>query len=450
MARPYRLFNYLYRAIQFSLRLAMKMRIVSLAAALLIVGTSVAQDAPPIKPDSIHLAIPMDTVVVEPPLRIINLNPFFTVHVDSIINYDLKINKEPTQYYWYLKNAPVGVKLDRNTGNLYFKAEKSFFKSGRLKYDEPYRILMGVQNLENPEDNVDTSFTIVFYNTEIVAPKVKPTVSNVLYVEEGDSIRFRVQCEQGSFPVEQVTMLSNMPISNYQAVKKCDDEFRWMVPYDFIRDGDTAKQKTLVLNFVSSDKFFNRDTAEVRVIVRPGIDYPLQYLIHKKASDECEQYVAKLKLAFYQLSRNVKKTKNTRTTFDITSSSAALAGTVANTTGTTEGAKNMGKILPSIGLTLVPVKEAVSPNKVQEQNAATQVRSVVKRLEYLVSDNALVGDKDPNVLAKTKKLQDELKEARRQLFELPINDFEGNVSKEDADRFFKDPKVNKNYRIKMK
>jgi hypothetical protein len=235
-----------------------------------------AQDTIPRRLDSAHLVIP-DTVIAEPPLRITNLNPYFTVHADSILNYDFEINKDQSKYYWYLKSAPVGVKLDKNTGSLFFKADKSFFKSGKLKYDVEYKVQVGVQNLSDPEDFVDTACTIVFYNTEIIASKIKPTVGSTLFAEEGDSIRFRVQCEEGSFPVEQVTMLSNMPLSNYTAIKQCDDEFRWMIPYDFIRDGDTAKQKILSLAFIATDKFFNRDTAEVRIIVRPGIDYPLQY-----------------------------------------------------------------------------------------------------------------------------------------------------------------------------
>jgi hypothetical protein len=105
--------------------------------------------------------------------------------------------------------------------------------------------------------------------------------------------------------------------------------------------------------------------------------------------------------------------------------------------------------MPSIGLTLVPVKEGVAPNKIQEQNTATQVRTVAKRLEYLVSENALIGDRDPLVLAKTKKLQEEMKAARMQLVDLPLLEFDEDFTKEDADKFFKDPKVNKNYKLKV-
>ncbi len=36
-------------------------------------------------------------------LRIINLNPYFTLHVDSSLSYQLQINKNPENYFWYLK-----------------------------------------------------------------------------------------------------------------------------------------------------------------------------------------------------------------------------------------------------------------------------------------------------------------------------------------------------------
>jgi hypothetical protein len=382
-------------------------------------------------------------------LRIINMNPYFTLHVDSVLQYGFEINKPAKNYYWYLKNAPVGVKLDKNNGQLYFKAEKSYFKSGKLKYDVQYKVEMGVQSLINPLEKVDTFCTIVFYSTEIVASKLKPTISNNLTLEEGDSVKFRIQCDEGTFPTEHITMYTNIPIANYTSVKKCDDEFEWMVPYDFIRDNDTAKQKQLVLRFIGADKFYNRDTAEVKLFIRPGIDYPTQYQLHKRVSNEVATYVAQLKLTFFVISRNIKKNKSTRVGFDITSSTTALAGTALSTAGESTSTKNVGKILPSVGLTLVPVKEAVAPNKVQEQNTATQVRSVAKRLEYLVSENALIGSRDVTVQAKIKKMQDDLKAARLQLVDLPLVEFDENLTLEQVEKFFTDPKVNKKYKLKV-
>lgn len=397
--------------------------------------------------DTLHIpALPpqqTDTV-----LRIINLNPYFTVQVDSVLMYDLQINKPAEQYYWFMKNAPVGVKIDRNSGLLYFKAEKSFFKSGKLKYDIPYTVEVGVQNLRDPKDRFESSFTLMFYSTEVVVSKLKPTVGNILLLEEGDSIRFRVQCEEGSFPVEQITIVTNEPISNFRTVNKCNDEFSWMVPYDFIRDNDTAR-KTLVLQFIATDKFRNRDTSTVRLVIKPGINYIQKNLEHQQIANEMKKYVTNLKLTFYVISTNIKNNKSTRTGFDITGSTTAFMGTLLSTSGTSTGAKNAGKVLPSVGLSLVPVKEAVAPNKVQEQNTASQVRATIKRLDYMLTENMLVGDKDPEILAKAKRLRDELKQAQLQLVDLPLVEFDPRFSQEDAERYFNNPKVNKRYKLKV-
>ncbi len=386
----------------------------------------------------------MDTV-----LRITNLNPYFTIHVDSLLNYDLRINKPPEDYYWYLKQAPIGVRIDRSNGTLFFKAEKSFFRSGKLKYDLPYRVDLGVQSLYNPLEKVDTFVTIMFYSTEISPSRVKPGVLGTMYVEEGDSIRFRIQCETGTFPLEQINFNSNIPISPFMPIRKCDDEFFWMVPYDFIRENDTTKLKMLQLQFIGSDKFFNKDTASISIAIRPGINYPQKYLEHQKVSDEMKAYIQNLKLTFYVLSKNIKTNKSTRTAFDITGSSTALAGTILATTASSPDVQDIGKILPSIGLTLVPVKEAVAPNKVQEQNTAAQLRGLTKRLEYLVSDNSLIGERDPEVLNKTRKLREELKQVQLQLVDLPAVDVDVNLSQEDADKYFNDPKVIKKYKLKV-
>src|SRR5664279_1631192 len=55
-------------------------------------------------------------------LRIINLNPYFTQNVDSVNVYKFNINKDPSKYYWYLKNAPVGLSINKDNGQLRFKA----------------------------------------------------------------------------------------------------------------------------------------------------------------------------------------------------------------------------------------------------------------------------------------------------------------------------------------
>jgi hypothetical protein len=56
--------------------------------------------------------------------------------------------------------------------------------------------------------------------------------------------------------------------------------------------------------------------------------------------------------------------------------------------------------LPSVGVSLVPVKEAVAPPKTFDQNQASLIRSSIKRLDYMLRDNSLVGERDSQVIAK--------------------------------------------------
>lgn len=405
-------------------------------------------DTIPKRTDSIWKVLP-DKYLHDSSLRIINLNPYFTIHVDSVLQYDLEINRPQEQYYWFIKNGPVGIQIDRNTGVLYFKADKSFFKSGKLKYDVPYHVEFGVQNLYTSSEHADTGFTILFYNTEVISSKVKPTISPVQYLEEGDSIRFRVQCETGTFPIEQITLNANLPLTTYRTVGKCNDEFSWMVPFDFIRDNDTAKQKTLILQMIGADKFMNKDTATITFYIRPGINYPQKNEEYNKVNDEMTRYILELKLTFYAVSQSIKSNKKTRTAFDITASTTALAGTVLVTASENPNTQDIGKILPAVGLTLVPVKEAVAPSKIQEQNTASQIRAAIKRLEYMQSENSIVGDRDPELLAKTKKLREELKQTRLQLIDLPMVELDQQLTPEEADKYFNDPKVNKKYKLKV-
>ncbi len=152
------------------------------------------------------LKMSQDTV-----FRIRNLNPYFTLHVDSTLNYKLEINKDPSKYFWFLKNSPVGLKINKDNGLLTFKAEKSYFLSGKLKFDYEYKVNIGVQNLIDPKERIDTSFTILFFTTEITPSRLKPSVSNTLYIEEGDTISFKVECETGSFPIEEITFFFKYP-----------------------------------------------------------------------------------------------------------------------------------------------------------------------------------------------------------------------------------------------
>ena len=394
----------------------------------------------PVDTIRIPALLPEDTT-----LRIRNLNPYISLHVDSLLSYPLEINKDQARFYWYLKNAPVGLRIGKDNGLLSFKAEKAYFLSGRLKYDFEYKVTLGVQNLDNPKEKVDTSFTLVFFSTEIIPSRVKPSVNNTLLVDEGDSIRFTIQCDEGNFPIEEITYTTNYPIKALSTIRKCGDEFNWAVPYDFIKEGDTAKTRSLYVNFIGANKFNNRDTAVVRIIVRDNINYPQRVLEYLTLRKEVENYSMQLKGNFMMLDKNVKSTKNTRTTFDMTSAATALGGTVFSSMEG-EAAKNAGKILPSVGVALVPVKETVAPSKVYEQNSAGLIRNSIKRLDFTLSDNSLVGDKDPDILNKTKRVRDELKQVQMQLIDVPLVDFE--ASPEELDQYFNSPKVKKKYRLK--
>src|ERR1700712_2989395 len=182
-------------------------------------------------------------------LRIRNINPYFTLHVDSTLKYAFEINKDQSQYYWYLKNSPVGLKINKDNGVLTFKAEKSYFLSGKLKYDFEYKVNIGLQNLNIPEDRIDTSFILLFYNTEIIPSKIKPTVTSTLYIDEGDTISFKLQCDNGNFPIGEITYFSNYPVKSLTPVTKCDDDFTWYAPFDFVRETDKDKIKKLEIYF---------------------------------------------------------------------------------------------------------------------------------------------------------------------------------------------------------
>lgn len=391
-------------------------------------------------------SIPVPHDSVETILRIKNLNPYVTLPVDSTLNYKLEINKDPSKYYWFLRNSPVGLRINKDNGQLTFKAEKSFFLSGRLKYDNEYKVFLGVQNMDNPSERVDTFFSILFYNTEIIPSRVKPSVSSTLMVDEGDTVAFKVQCENGNFPIENITFFANMPLKTLSQVKKCDDDFLWSIPFDFVKDTDSGKVKVLILSFVGANKFMNKDTAIVKIIVRDALNYPLAVQEYNQAVRNVNTYTLQLKYSFLQLDKRVRGSKNTRTTFDITSSTTALTGSIL-ASSKDENSQQVGKVLPSVGVSLVPIKEAVSPQKVFDQNQASLVRSSIKRLEYMVRDNTLVGEKDAEISRKTAKLKEELKQIQIQLIDIPIVD-SNDMTEEELNQYFNSPKVNKKYRLK--
>ncbi|HKO82747.1 MAG TPA: hypothetical protein VJU78_20215 [Chitinophagaceae bacterium] len=386
-------------------------------------------------------------VILDTPLRITNLNPYFTVQVDSSLSYQLLINKDESKYYWFLRNSPVGMKISKD-GLLTFKAEKSFFLSGKLKYDQEYAIKLGVQNLSNPTERIDTSVTLVFYNTEILQPKVKFTVSSTLVVEEGKPVDFGVVCESGNFPIEDILFSSSVPISDYKMVKRCDDHFSWTPPYDFVSDTDAGKERTVLLNFIGSTRFKVRDTAVVKIIVKDALNYPFAVEEHAAVISNIKYYVLQLQYVFYQLDKQVRGTKRARTGFDLTAASSALTGTILNTSSS-KSSQNTGKVLPSVGVALTPIKEATAPNKSVEQNQASVIRSAIKRLNYMIEDNRLIGERDPDVTKKTVKLREELRQVRVQLVDVPV-EIAPDVSEKELNDYFNSKKVNKKYRLNKK
>jgi len=380
-------------------------------------------------------------------LRIRNLNPYFTLHVDSTLSYQLELNRDPSRYFFFMKNAPLGLKI-RENGLLTFKAEKSYFLSGKLKYDFQYKVNIGVQNLNDPKERVDTSFTIVFFTTEIIRSHVKPTVSNVLYMDEGDTISFKLQCETGTYPIESINFYSNVPIKTSSNVRGCNDDFTWSPPFDFVKESDSAKQKLLILYFVGTTKIFDRDTATIRIYVKDALNYPYMVEEYNLAVKNIRTYILRLKYAFFVLDKKVRKTKNTRTDFDMTTATTALGGTIFSSAAS-QDAKTTGAILPSVGVALVPVKETVAPPLTAEQNQAGLVRSSIRRLEYIIRDNSIVGEKDQEIVKKIANLKNELKQTQVQLIEVPLEET-SNMTEEQLNAYFENPKVNKKYRLKKR
>jgi hypothetical protein len=379
-------------------------------------------------------------------LRILNLNPVFSVHVDSILNYQFQINKNPSHYFWFLKNAPVGVRINKDNGSLYFRADKAYFLSGRLKYDYNYKLTLGVQNLMNPRERIDTVFTIVFFNTDIIPSTLKPTVSGTVWIEEGDTLRFKVLCETGNFPIESILTQTSVPIGEFNSVQSCNDEFKWGPSYDFVKETDTGKIKSVIVTFIGTTKFKMVDTVQLKIIVKNGLNFPVAMQQYNQLVHDMSSYILKLKFTFLQLDKVIKKTKGTRTGFDLTAASAALTGTVLSTSKD-EQAKRTGLILPGIGVVISPIKEATAPNKTAEQNQATLLRSSIKRLEYVLQDNALAGEKDPNLAQKSAKIKEELKQSQMQLIDVPI-EITNNMTEDELNRYFNSRKVMKKYNLK--
>ncbi|MCH5600731.1 hypothetical protein [Niabella ginsengisoli] len=328
------------------------------------------------------------------------------MHVDSSLNYRFILNKDAKQYYWYLKSAPVGFKIDKDNGTLSFRSNKSLFLTGRLKYDQEYPVSFGVQNLSNPLDKLDTTLNVIFYSTDVVYPRIKPSVVSPVTITEGDRLSFNVLCENGNFPIDKILMSSDISIGNFKLPKSCDDNFEWTPTYDFVSEKDAKGERIVNLEFVGTTNFNFADTARVKVVVKDGLNYDIATQEYNDALTNINTWVLRYKYTFLQLDKKIKNTKGWRSGFDITTASTTLSGTVlATTAGENKGKQNTGKILPSIGVVAMPVKEAAAPAKNVEQNQATLLRSNIKRLEYVVFENKLSGDRDPLINVKTENLK---------------------------------------------
>ncbi|MFT4023530.1 MAG: hypothetical protein QM664_07080 [Flavihumibacter sp.] len=66
-----------------------------------------------------------------------------------------------------------------------------------------------------------------------------------------------------------------------------------------------------------------------------------------------------------------------------------------------------------------------------------------------MSDNVLIGERDPDILAKLAKIRAELKAVQVQLVDVPMVDT-GEFSEEELNAYFNSPKVNKKYKLTRK
>ncbi|SDC05097.1 hypothetical protein [Niabella drilacis] len=379
-------------------------------------------------------------------LRIINLYPYFSLHVDSNLSYRLQINKPQKNYYWFLKDAPSGLRIDKDEGTLSFKSNKSLFMSGRLKYDTKYPVQIGVQSLSDPHDRVDTSFTISFYSTDIIFPRIKPSVVSPVYVEEGSKLSFNVLCDNGNFAIERILVTSNISIGGFKLPKSCDDTFEWTPGYDFVGEKDSGQVKIVNLVFIGTTQFNFTDTARVKVIVRNALNFDIATREYNDALENMNRWLLRYKYTFLQLDKKLKSTKTWRSGFDITTATTTTTGTVISTTVNNNKVATP-KVLAGAGALAIPIREAAVPSKTVEQNQAGQLRANIKRLEYVVFDCKLSGDRDPNIASKTETLKKELRQSQAQLGEVPTEMAE-NMSEEQINKYFNSSRVQRKYRLK--
>src|SRR5690606_11876953 len=110
--------------------------------------------------------------------------------------------------------------------------------SNRLQYDKEYMINIGVQSLKDPTERVDTTINILFYNTEILPSKLKLSTTSVVTINEGEPLNIGVQCENGTFPIENVTFYSSIALVDVQGINECGQSLIWTPNYEFVKETD--------------------------------------------------------------------------------------------------------------------------------------------------------------------------------------------------------------------
>jgi len=394
----------------------------------------------------------LPVAIADTTLCIINVSPCFYLYPDSAIAYQLRLNRNPSGYTWYLKNNPPAVQLDSKTGMLYIKASATLFRQQKMFFGHRYVVSLGVQNNRDPTEWTDTSFAVIFQDPAIARGQIIPSVAGDIFAEEGDTIRFTLGCDNGNALVQSIKLSTSVAIGNYTSIQRCDDVFMWAIPFDFIRDRDSLDLRELRLTFVSIDDLQKKDTAEINIVIRQGINYVEKNQEYRKTAEEVKKYVQSLKLTFYVLNKSLRFNKFSRALFDVSAALTALAPAVIpeqQDEAKTGSGWNVSKLLPGIGLTLIPIKESLVPVKVQERANANQVRAVAKKLEFALLQNNLIGHRDPAVLNMICNLHEELRQARMQLIEVPLMEFDEDLSIEDAESYFKNYRTHKRHRLKM-
>jgi hypothetical protein len=265
-------------------------------------------------------------------------------------------------------------------------------------------------------------------------------------IGEGDKLSFSVMCENGNFPIDKILFSSSLTISNYKIPKGCDDVFEWTPSYDFVSDDDKTTEKTIDLFFIGTTKFNFSDTVKVRVIVKNGLNYENALKEYHEADSTTKIWVKQMKYTFINLDKKIRKTKGFRSAFDITTASSGVTSTVLATQEKTSS-KNTAKVIPSIGAALVPVREASAPNNSTDQNQASTLRSNIKRLEYIMTENRLSEERDPSIISKTQALKKELRQSKNELLNVPT-DWAESINDAELNRKFNSKKIQKKYRLR--